>query len=362
MLSGASETSVVEAPLQQKANRGIVFLTGASGFVGAHVLRELLAAGYEVRALVRDPQRDRDHVFAQSAGLPDDVRRRASLVAGDLRRPGDFARSLDGCRYLIHTAALYSFAPHARPAMWDVNVYGTESLFAAAHLAGIERAVLTSSSAAIGPARNGVPADEACYAEPAATHRDYHGSKIAQERVAFASRVPTVAVLPTAPVGPGDWKPTPTGKLVLDFMRGSVVAKAPGHGGMNLVAVEDVARAHVAGLQRGRPGERYIVGGENVSMDALWQMLADVTGKPMPSWRAPYALALATAYADELRCRLNRDATPFAPLEGVRMSRARMYADSSKAVAELGYSPTPVRAALERAVAWYRARVVARSF
>jgi dihydroflavonol-4-reductase len=332
----------------------IVFLTGASGFVGAHVLRELLGAGYEIRALVRDPQRDRERVFAQCGNVPRDVRERASLVAGDLRRTGDFAHELDGCRYLVHTAALYSFAPHARSSMWDVNVHGTESLFAAAHLASVDRAVLTSSSATIGPARDGAPADETRYADPATTHRDYHASKIAQERVALASRVPTVAVLPTAPVGPGDWKPTPTGKLVRDFLAGKVVAKAPGHGGMNLVAVEDVARAHVAALERGRPGERYVIGGENLSMDALWEMLAGVTGRAMPSWRAPYALALATAYADEIRCRLNRAATPFAPLEGVRMSRTRMYADSSKAARELAHRPSPVRAALERAVLWYR--------
>ena len=184
----------------------------------------------------------------------------------------------------------------------------------------------------------------------------YHASKLAQERAAFASRVPVVAVLPTAPVGPGDWKPTPTGKLVLDFMRGKVIAKAPGRGGMNLVAVEDVARAHVAALERGRVGERYLVGGENLTMDAIWQLLADVTGRRVPAWRAPYALALATAYFDDLRCRVDAKAVPFAPLEGVRMSRDRMYADSSKAIRELGYESTPVRAALERAVAYYRAR------
>jgi dihydroflavonol-4-reductase len=141
---------------------------------------------------------------------------------------------------------------------------------------------------------------------------------------------------------------------VLDFLDGKIVAKAPGSGGMNLVAVEDVARAHVVALQRGTVGERYVLGGENFSMDAIWQLLAGVTGKPMPRWRAPYALALATAYADELRCRFNPNATPFAPLEGVRMSRERMFADSSKAAAELEYVPTSVRAALERAVAWYQ--------
>ena len=321
-------------------------------------MRELLSAGYTVRALVRDAERDRPHVVAQLAGPPQ-AGAGIELVAGDLRRPGEFARALDGCRFVVHAAALYSFAPRDRSAIHAVNVVGTEGLLAAAHLVGVERAVLTSSSATIGHARDGKPADETNYPEAgirgARSSGEYHASKTAQERAAFASRVPLVAVLPTAPVGPGDWKPTPTGKLVVDFLRGKIAAKAPGHGGMNLVAVEDVARAHVAALQRGVPGERYVIGGENLTMDGIWQTLAELAGKPMPKWRAPYALALAAAYADDLRCRLNPGARPMAPLEGVRMSRERMYADAAKAQRELGHRPTPVRAALERAVAWYRA-------
>jgi dihydroflavonol-4-reductase len=162
-----------------------------------------------------------------------------------------------------------------------------------------------------------------------------------------------IALLPTAPVGPGDWKPTPTGKLVLDFARGKIVAKAPGAGGMNLVAVEDVARAHVTALDHGRVGERYVIGGENLTMDEIWRQLAEITGRPMPKWRAPYALALGAAYCDELRCVI-AGSEPNVPLEGVRLSRERMYADSSKARTELGYEATSVKPALERAVAWYR--------
>ncbi|MBV8117817.1 MAG: NAD-dependent epimerase/dehydratase family protein, partial [Candidatus Eremiobacteraeota bacterium] len=225
-----------------------VFLTGATGFVGSHVLRALLDAGYPVRALVRDAQ------FSQKMPpLPSDER--LELVPGDLRSVGAFARTLEGCRYLVHTAAVYSFAPRDRANIAAVNIAGTESLMVAAHRAGVERTVLTSSSATL-------------------SHHEgaYHASKLAQERVAFAGRVPVIAVLPTAPVGPGDWKPTPTGALVRDFLRGKIVAKAPGNGGMNLVAVEDVANAHVAGLARGTPGRRYLVGGENLSMDAIWEL------------------------------------------------------------------------------------------
>ena len=308
-----------------------VFLTGASGFVGAHVLAELLAGGYPVRALVRSTDLPRG-----APPLPE--HEHLEFVTGDLRSVGSLARALDGCRYVVHCAALYSLARRDRAAIEMVNVTGTAGLMAAAHVAGVERAILTSSSATIGEAPKGA----------------YHASKVAQERAAFASRVPVVAVLPTAPVGPGDWKPTPTGKLILDFMRGKIGAKAPGRGGMNLVAVEDVARAHVAALQRGRTGERYVLGGENLSMDALWEMLAEVTGKPMPTWRVPYAVALAAAYADEVRCRFDRGAVPFAPLEGVRMARERMYSDSAAAQRELEHRPGPVREALVRAVGWYR--------
>jgi dihydroflavonol-4-reductase len=296
--------------------------------VGSHILRELLDAGYQVRALIR-PQRRPSTALRMTL-------ERAEPVEGDLRDVGAFSKGLQGCRYLVHCAALYTFAPRAKNEIATVNVEGTASLMLAAELAGVERVVLTSSSATLGHAHSG-----------------YHRSKLDQERAAFASRAPVITLLPTAPVGPGDWKPTPTGKLVLDFARGKIVAKAPGSGGMNLVAVEDVARAHVAALGRGTVGERYVIGGENLSMDAIWERLAEITGRPMPKWRAPYALALGAAYFDELRCRVT-NSEPNVPLEGVRLSRERMFADSSKAQGELGYEASPIKTALERAVSWYR--------
>lgn len=320
-----------------------VFLTGSSGFVGAHVLRELIGAGYGVKALVRP------------GAAPGAVEARGGTeyTYGDLENVGAWASALDGCRYVVHCAALYSFAPQDRALMHQVNVVGTAGLLEAARVCGVERVVHTSSSATLGASHDGRARTEEDYA-PEGRGEGYHHSKLEQERAAFAGRVPVVALLPTAPVGPGDWKPTPTGQTVLEFARGKMFSKPP-RGGLNLVPVEDVARAHVTALQRGAAGERYILGAQNLLLDDLWQLLSDVTGKPMPRWRAPDALALGIAYADEARCRLIPGSRPFVPIEGVRMARDRMFADSSKAARDLDFRPGSVREALARAVEWYRA-------
>jgi dihydroflavonol-4-reductase len=316
-----------------------VFLTGGAGFIGAQVLRALLDAGYRVRALVHQhPER-----------LPALVG--CTPVRGDLATPGALAQAMAGCRYLVHVAALYSFAPRDRDHVWATNVQGCRGLLEAARIAGVERAVVTSSSSAVGPAVAGRPATEADRVVHLDSLSAYHGAKIAEEQAALAAQLPVVLVLPTAPVGPGDWKPTPTGRIVLDFLRGRMVASVTG--GMNVVAVEDVARAHVLALEQGRPGERYLIGGENLAFDELWRRLAAVTGRRAPAFTIPHGLALSLAWGDELRCRLFQ-ATPVIPLEGVRMARHYMYASSAKAERELGYQPSPVTEALVRAVAWYR--------
>jgi dihydroflavonol-4-reductase len=234
-----------------------------------------------------------------------------------------------------------------------VNVDGTAALLEAARIAGVERAVVTSSSATVGPARDGRLATESDWA-PDDEQSAYHHSKVEQERAALAARVPVVLVLPTAPIGPGDRKPTPTGKMVLDFARGRALA-APPPGGMNVVAVEDVARGHVAALERGRTRERYLVGGENLSLDEIWALLGAITGRRVPRRRVPHPLLVGIAWADELRCRIAPRARPEVPIEGVRMAREHMYVDSSKARAELGHQPSSARDALARAVAWYQA-------
>ncbi|HZV49515.1 MAG TPA: NAD-dependent epimerase/dehydratase family protein [Candidatus Dormibacteraeota bacterium] len=323
-----------------------VLLTGGAGFVGGHVARALLERGYRVRALVRRPGELPPPAAANLQGC--------EVVEGDLERPGELVAPLRGCRYLVHVAARYSFAPRDRAAMHRVNVLGTAGLLEAARLAGVERAVVTSSSAAVGEARAGRPATEEDW--PVGDDASaYHTSKVEQERAALSARLPVCTVLPTAPVGPGDWKPTPTGRLVLDFVRGRMRLRPPAGGGMNLVPVEDVARGHVLALERGRPGERYLLGGVNLTLDQVWELLARATGRSLPRWRVPYPLALTAALADELRCRLV-GGVPRVPLEGVRMSRHLMHAASERAGSELGWRPGGVEEALARAVRWYHDR------
>jgi dihydroflavonol-4-reductase len=319
-----------------------VFLTGASGFVGTHVLDALLARGYRVRALVRGP-----------STLPDGV----TPISGDLLSPALLAPALHGCRYLIHTAALYSFSPRDRAAIAAVNVRGTESLLEAARIAGVERCVVTSSSSTMAPATGSRPVTERSWAEAPAGAPTYHASKLVAERAALSAHVPVVTVLPTAPIGPRDRRPTPTGRIVVDLLRGRLPATL--RGGMNVVAVEDVATAHVLALERGRPRERYIAGAVNLSLAEFWRLIGAAAGRRARTFPLPYAIAAGAARFDDLRVRLTGGA-PIVPLEGVHMGRLQMYSSSAKSVAELGYRPSSVGAAIERSVRWYRANGYAR--
>lgn len=319
-----------------------VFLTGATGFVGAHVLDALLATGYPVRALVRgDPAR-----LKARPGL--------TAVAGDLLRPGELTAALDGCRHLVHVAAHYSFAPRDADLMRRVNVLGTAGLLEAARLAGVERAVVTSSSGVVGPARDGRPATEADSAPPHPMKGgglSYHDSKVEQEWAAWAARLPVVEVLPTAPVGPGDRAPTPTGRMVRDALTGRMPATVRG-GGLNLVPVEDVARGHVLALERGRPGERYLLAGEDWDLDRIFAFLATLGGHAAPRVQLPHRLVVALARLDDARCRVT-GGVPRIPLHGARMSGQRWFASSARAGRELDWYPGPVEAALRRAAAWF---------
>jgi dihydroflavonol-4-reductase len=314
-----------------------VFLTGGTGFIGGHVLDELLGSGYAVRALVRAPGRLTTHP-------------RLREVVGDVTRSGDLVEPMRGCRLLVHCAAAYSFSPGERGRIHATNVGGTAGLLEAARLAGVERAVVTSSSATVGPARRGRPSTETDHAD-ARGESVYHDSKIAAERTALAARVPTAVVLPTAPVGPRDWKPTPTGAALLTFLRGRVLASVDG--GLNIVAVADVARAHVAALERGEARRRYLVAGENLSFDQLWARLARLSGRRAPRRHMPHAAAMLAGYVDEARCRLVPGARPVVPIEGVRLSRHRMFVESRRAADELGVAATSVDDALTGAIRWY---------
>jgi dihydroflavonol-4-reductase len=271
---------------------------------------------------------------------------------GDLRAPASLLPALRGCRYVIHTAAVYSFSPRDRAAITLVNIRGTESLLAAARLAGVERCVVTSSSSALAPATGSRPVTERSWAESPANPTTYHASKLVAERAALRALIPVTTVLPTAPVGPADRRPTPTGRIVVDLLRGRMPATL--RGGMNLVAVEDVASAHVLALEHGRPRERYIAGGVNLSLAECWRLIASAAGRRARAFPLPYAIAATSARLDELRVRAV-GGSPVVPLEGVHMGRLEMYTSSAKAVDELGYLPSSVGAAIERSVRWYRA-------
>ena len=321
---------------QEAPGEGDVFLTGASGFVGSHVLAALLAGGYRVRALVRDR-------WEAPLGVV--------TVTGDLRSPGDLLAGLRGCRAVVHTAALYSFSPRDRAMIAAVNIRGTSGILEAARIAGVERCVVTSSSAALAPASRSRPATERDWASADHASWSYHASKLAGERKALSAPIPVVTVLPTAPIGPGDRRPTPTGKIIVDLLRRRMPATLGG--GMNIVPVEDVATAHVLALERGRAGERYIAGGVNLTLAELWRLIARAAGRPERAVRLPYAMALAAARVDALRVRVT-GGVPAIPLEGVRMGRLDMYSSSAKATRELGYRPSSPGDAIERAVRWYR--------
>jgi dihydroflavonol-4-reductase len=316
-----------------------VFVTGGTGFVGGHVVDALLQRGYRVRALVRRraPElTDRDGVIA---------------VNGDLRAPGALVDALRGCAALVHTTAEYSFAPRRSTLILETNLLGTAGLLEAARISGVRRAVVTSSSAAMGPSADGSPVTEEQWADGGHAASAYHESKVRSERATRSARIPVITVLPTAPLGPRDRRPTPTGRLVVDVMNGKIFGALGG--GMNVVDVRDVAWLHVAALERGRPGGRYVAGGEDLMLDELFARIAVAAGRRPPRWKVPYSLAFAAGVADELRCRLT-GGEPRIPLDGVRMGRRLMFAGSGTAAPELGYRPSPADRAIAASVAWYR--------
>ena len=318
-----------------------VFLTGASGFIGKHVLIELLRHGYYVKVLIH---------FSPPE-VPDEFKEQVLPIRGSLSDIGSFVNELRDCRYLIHTAAIYSFSPKRSQEIYLINVRGTASLLEAARICGVEKCVYTSSSATLGPASPFYPLDESSWDHFSDDTSAYHHSKLLAEQKALATQVDICSILPTTPVGPGDSGPTPTGKIIINFAKGLMFAVPTG--GINLVAVEDVASAHVLALTKGVPGERYIVGAKNLTYAELWDILSELTGKRPALRKVPYRLVGLASFFESLLFKYT-DHEPLVPKEGLQMSQKFMYADGSKATRDLGLTYSSVENAIQRALVWYK--------
>jgi dihydroflavonol-4-reductase len=320
-------------------------VTGATGFVGWHVARQLLEKGQTVRALVRDPVRSAA-ALKELEGI--------ETVQGDLRDEDSVARAVGGCGTVFHVAADYRLWAPRPEEMYRSNVDGTRNLLVAARRAGVEKCVYTSTVGCIGM-RKGELGSEDTPVGLAEMHGPYKRSKFLAEEVAlqFAQEgFPVVLVNPTAPVGDHDFRPTPTGKIVVDFLRGAMPAFLDT--GLNVVYVGDVAQGHLLACERGRAGERYILGGENLTLQQIFERLEDATGRPAPKLRIPYAVAYAAGLASTGWAAVTGK-EPMAPLDGVRMARKKMWVRHDKATRELGYSARPAAEALRRAAEWFQA-------
>jgi dihydroflavonol-4-reductase len=319
------------------------FVTGATGFIGASIVRELLRAGREVRVLVRASSD-----LSNLKGL--DV----ELWRGDLLDPGCLLKGLAGCDVLFHAAADYRLWTRTPEEMYRTNVGGTVAVLEAALHNNLTRVVYTSSVGTLGNPGGGVPGDEDTPVSLANMVGPYKKSKYLAEREAetfIARGLPLVIVNPSTPVGPWDIKPTPTGKIIVDFLKQKMPAYLDT--GLNLIGVEECARGHLLAEQKGVPGRKYILGNSNLSLCDIFTMLQEITGIPAPKVRLPYTPVLVAAWLNEGLSRIT-GCEPLIPLAGVRMAAHHMYFDSGRAVRELGLPQTPVRDALEQAVNWFR--------
>jgi dihydroflavonol-4-reductase len=318
----------------------LALVTGASGFVGWHVARTLLERGYRVRALLRPASQIRELDL--------------ELVRGDLRDPDSLLNAARGCDLIFHVAADYRLWSKHPQDLYDSNVEGTRNLLKAAAQARTERLVYTSTVGCIGMPE-GAEGNETTPVSIKDMTGHYKRSKWLAEQVALEqarSGLPVIIVNPTAPIGDHDWKPTPTGKIIVDFLRDKLPAYVDT--GLNLVDVRDVASGHLLAAEHGRPGERYILGCENVSLKDILQRLSAAAGKPAPRTEVPYALAYAAGVLSTAWANISGK-EPMAPLEGVKMARKKMFVSTSKAARELSFQPGPVDAALRRAITWFQA-------
>jgi dihydroflavonol-4-reductase len=324
--------------------KGIAFITGATGFIGGHVAHLLVEQGWRVRALHR-PGSTNPYL----AGLDLEWR------AGDVRDPASIRQAMDGAHAVFHVAADYRlWAPHPQE-IYDSNVGGTVNVLEAALATGAPRVVYTGSVGALGLNRDGAPANETTPVRLEDMVGHYKRSKFLGEREAeryFQRGLSLVMVHPSTPVGPGDHKPTPTGKIIVDYLNRRMPAYVDT--GLNLVDVRDVAQGHLLALEKGRDGEKYILGNRNLRLAEIFQLLQEISGIPAPRVKLPHSLVMLLAYGNAAISWLTRN-PPRIPLEGVKMAHRLMFFDSSKAVAELGLPQTPVEQALAAAVEWFRA-------
>ena len=319
------------------------FITGATGFVGSHVARAYAAEGAKLRLLTRSTSN-----LAGLAGLD------AETVVGDLRNPEGLRSALAGCDALVHVAADYRLWVTDPGAMYAANVGGTRELLKLAREVGVPKVVYTSSVATMGFKTDGTIVDEASPVSEADMIGHYKRSKFLAEQEAIAAAIAGQHVMilnPTTPIGSDDAKPTPTGRIVVDFLNKNFPAYV--ETGLNLVDVAEVARIHVVALERGTPGERYILGGENLTLKQILDRLAALTGLPSPTMKVPHAVAMAFAFFDETVTGKLRGKEPRATVEAVRMGRKMMFASSTKAERELGFEVLPVNGALHLAVDWF---------
>jgi dihydroflavonol-4-reductase len=323
----------------------LIFVTGATGFVGSHVARVLAEQGADLRLLVRASSNPKN-----VEGL------KADRVVGDLRDAASLERAMAGCEVVFHVAADYRLWVRDPEQMYRSNVEGTRAILQAARKNGVRRVVYTSSVATMGFSSNGHAADESSPVSLQNMIGPYKRSKFMAEVVATEAGgdgMDVVIVNPSTPVGERDIKPTPTGRIVVDFLKKKFPAYVDT--GLNLVDVDECARGHAAALEKGRSGERYILGGENLTLKQILDKLAAITGLPSPRVRVPYVIALATGVVDEMVTGHIFRREPRATIDAVRMGRKKMFVSSAKAELELGWKTVPVDAALKRAVEWFRA-------
>jgi dihydroflavonol-4-reductase len=319
-------------------------VTGATGFVGSHVARWLADQGAELRLLVRPTS-----LTANLEGI------QGERVTGDLREPESLRKAMAGCEAVFHVAADYRLWAPEPHEMYRSNVEGTRNIIALAQQTGVRRVIYTSSVATMGFTSNGHLADESSPVRLGDMIGHYKRSKFQAEQIALEagrSGADVVVVNPTTPVGERDIKPTPTGRIIVDFLKRKFPAYVDT--GLNLVDVTEVARGHAAAWEKGRSGERYILGGENLTLKQILDKLAAMTGLPSPKVRLPYAVAMATGILDTTVTGLLLRREPRVTVDAVRMGRKKMFVSSAKAERELGWKIVPVEEALGRAVKWFR--------